>query len=251
MLVKKLHCGLKKSGGRNNTGRTTVYTKSGGHKRNYRYIDFKRNLVGIPAKVISILYDPNRGVDIALIAYTNGVLSYILKPNLLKVGDYVMSGKNNIFGNTVSRVGSVMMLRDINEGEIIHNLEMYPNKGGIFGRTGGAALQVLKKYEHLNKVLVRMPSKEFRLFSMNCRATIGELGNSDNNLKVIGKAGISRWLGKKPIVRGVAMNPVDHPHGGNTSGGRPSVTPWSRITKGQPTRNKRKSSLLIIKKRKK
>lgn len=245
--MKDLQFGLKKSGGRNNKGRITVFTKSGGHSRKYRIIDFKRSLVGIPAKVLKIEYDPNRSVDIALIMYTNGYLSYVLKPMNLKVNDYILSGKNIIFGDIISRIGSVMCIKDMSEGEIFHNLELKKNNGGIFGRSGGVFLKVIKNFYNLKYALVKMPSKEFKLIPIVCKGCLGVLSNEDNYLKIIKKAGRSRWLGKKPNVRGVAMNPVDHPHGGNTGGGRPSVSAWSRLTKGKPTRNKKKSLKFIIK----
>lgn len=249
-INKNLKFGLKKSGGRNNRGVITVFTKSGGHRRAYRIIDFKRNLLGIPAKVIKIEYDPNRCVDIALIMYTNGFISYILKPFNLKVNDYILSGKNLIFGNIISRSGSCMFLKDIFEGEIFHNMELKKNGGGIIARSGGVFLKLLKNYNNIGYSLVKMPSKEYRLVSMNCKGTIGILNNEDNYLQSIEKAGRSRWLGIKPNVRGVAMNPVDHPHGGNTGESRPSVSAWGRLTKGKPTRKKKKSLKFILKKNK-
>lgn len=245
--MKNLQFGLKKSGGRNNKGRITVFTKSGGHIRKYRIIDFKRSLLGIPAKVLSIEYDPNRSVDIALIMYTNGYLSYILKPMFLKVNDYVLAGKNIIFGDIISRVGSVLFIKDMVEGEIFHNMELQRNSGAKIGRSGGVSLKLIKNFFNLKYALIKMPSTEFKLISVNCKGCVGELANEDVYLKTLKKAGTSRWLGKKPIVRGVAMNPVDHPHGGNTSGGRPSVSAWSRLTKGKATRKKRKSMKFIIK----
>jgi large subunit ribosomal protein L2 len=247
---KNLKFSLKKSGGRNNKGRTTVFTKSGGHRRSYRFIDFKRNLLGIPARVIKIEYDPNRCVDIALIMYTNGLISYILKPLNLNINDYIISGKNIIFGNIISHIGSCLFLKDIREGEFFHNMELKKNSGGIIARSGGVFLKLLKNYNNIGYSLIKMPSKEYRLISINCKGTIGILSNEDNYLQNINKAGRSRWLGIKPNVRGVAMNPVDHPHGGNTGESRPSVSPWSRLTKGKPTRKKNKSNKFIFKKNK-
>jgi len=247
---KNLKFSLKKSGGRNNKGITTVFTKSGGHRRAYRIIDFKRSILGIPAKIINIEYDPNRCVEIALIMYTNGLVSYILKPLHLKVNDFVLSGKNVIFGNIISRIGSCLFLKDIVEGEVFHNMELKKNCGGIIARSGGVFLKLLKNYNSIGYSLVKMPSKEYRLISMLCKGTIGILNNEDNYLQDIKKAGRSRWLGIKPNVRGVAMNPVDHPHGGNTGESRPSVSAWGRLTKGKPTRKKSKSSKFILKKNK-
>ncbi|MGC6404378.1 MAG: 50S ribosomal protein L2 [Candidatus Comchoanobacterales bacterium] len=239
---------LKKHGGRNNTGRVTAWRQQGGHKRYYRIIDFKRyEFDGIPAKVEHIEYDPNRTCFIALICYANGARSYIPAPNELQVGDSIVSGSGEI------KVGNSMELGQIPDGTLIHCIEQKPMKGAQFIRTAGGSAVVLGKDGGFVKV--RLASKEVRIFPMNCRATIGELSNKKHNLVSLGKAGASRWKGRRPTVRGVAMNPIDHPHGGGegrTSGGRSSVTPWGVPTKGKKTRKRNKpSNRFIVKRRKK
>jgi len=237
---------LKSSGGRNCYGRMTARHRGGGHKRLYRIIDFKRDKDGIPAKVAAIEYDPNRTCRIALLHYVDGEKRYIIAPAQLKVGDTVMSGPD-----AELRVGNALPLKNIPVGTTIHNVELYPGHGGQIARSAGTGVQLLAKegeYAHL-----RMPSGEVRLVSLRCKATIGQVGNLEHENISIGKAGRSRWLGLRPKVRGVAMNPVDHPHGGGegkTSGGRHPVTPWGVPTKGYKTRPKKASDRLIVKKRK-
>jgi large subunit ribosomal protein L2 len=241
--IKRLTVGLVESGGRNNHGRITVYHRGGGHKKKYRYIDYKRLKKDIPAEVLRIEYDPNRSCFIALVQYEDKELSYILAPNMLKVGDTVVSG-----ADVDIATGNALPLKKIPAGTTIHNIEYIPGKGGQVVRSAGSSAQLISK-DDAGYCLVRLPSGEGRLFPEQSMASIGTLSNIDHKNIVIGKAGRSRWLGRRPIVRGVAMNPVDHPHGGGqgkTSGGRPSVTPWSRPTKGQPTRSKNKRSTLII-----
>lgn len=233
--IKRLLKGLTKSGGRNNTGRTTVFNRGGGHKRRYRQIDFKRyNLNG---EVTAIEYDPNRSANIARILDSNGIERYIIAPDSLNKGMNIFSG------NEVDiKLGNSLKIRDIPVGTFVHNVEIKPGKGAQFIRSAGCKGQLLQKTEKYCKV--RLPSGEHYVIPSSCHATIGTISNSEHQNKVIGKAGRSRWLSRRPVVRGVAMNPVDHPHGGGegkTSGGRPSVTPWGRPTKGQPTRrNKRR-----------
>lgn len=243
---KSLVVPLKSSGGRNCYGRMTSRHRGGGHKRLYRIIDFKRDKDGIPAKVAAIEYDPNRTCRIALLHYVDGEKRYIIAPDQLKVGDWVSSGPD-----AEIRVGNALPLQNIPVGTMIHNVELYPGHGGQIARSAGASVQLLAKegnYAHL-----RMPSGEVRLVSLRCKATIGQVGNLEHENISIGKAGRSRWLGIRPKVRGVAMNPVDHPHGGGegkTSGGRHPVTPWGVPTKGYKTRPKKKSDRLILRRRK-
>ncbi|MDH7498437.1 MAG: 50S ribosomal protein L2, partial [Syntrophomonadaceae bacterium] len=204
---KALTTPLKKTGGRNAGGRETVRHRGGGHKRQYRIIDFKRTKDGIPAKVASIEYDPNRSANIALLHYVDGEKRYILAPHGLKVGDKVMSGPDADI-----KVGNALPMKNIPVGTTIHNVELKPGKGGQMVRSAGASAQLMAKegdYAH-----VRLPSGEVRLVHVNCRATIGQIGNLDHENVSIGKAGRSRWRGRRPTVRGAAMNPVDHPHGG-------------------------------------
>jgi len=237
---------LKSTGGRNSYGRMTARHRGGGHKRLYRIIDFKRDKDGIPAKVAAIEYDPNRTCRIALLNYADGEKRYIIAPDQLKVGDVVLSG-----ADAEIRVGNALPLKNIPVGTTIHNVELYPGHGGQIARSAGSGAQLLAKegeYAH-----VRMPSGEVRLVSLRCKATIGQVGNLEHENISVGKAGRSRWLGLRPKVRGVAMNPVDHPHGGGegkTSGGRHPVTPWGVPTKGYKTRPKKASDRLILKKRK-
>jgi large subunit ribosomal protein L2 len=237
---------IKKSGGRNNAGRITIRHRGGGHKRQYRKIDFKRNKDGIETKVTSIQYDPNRSAFIALLTYKDGEKRYILCPNGLKIGDTLMSGDQ-----TEIRVGNCMQLANIPMGTFIHNIELKIGKGGQLARSAGSYAQLLAKegdYAHL-----RLPSGEVRLVNQRCRATIGQVGNLDHENRIIGKAGAKRWLGKRPRVRGVAMNPVDHPMGGGegkSSGGRHPTSPWGWKTKGKRTRGKKTSDKYILKRRK-
>ena len=236
---------LKKSGGRNNNGRITCRHRGGGHKRQYRIIDFKRNRIGIPAIVSSIEYDPNRSARIALLNYTDGVKSYILAPDNLKVGDEVISSRHADI-----KPGNALPLRFIPLGTVIHNIEFKKGKGGQMVRSAGAAAQLMAKdeaYAH-----VRLPSGEVRLVSIDCRATIGQVSNIDHAHVKDGKAGRTRWRGRRPSVRGVAMNPVDHPMGGGegrSSGGRHPCTPWGKPTKGFKTRKNRAGDKFIVKRR--
>jgi large subunit ribosomal protein L2 len=237
---------LKSSGGRNNNGRITVRHRGGGHKRRYRKIDFKRNKLGIPAKVASIEYDPNRSARIALLNYVDGEKRYIIWPKGLKVGDTLVSGPDAPF-NT----GNALPLERIPLGTLVHNVEMNIGKGGQMVRSAGAYAQLMAKEGE--RVTLRLPSGEVRMVHKNCYATIGEVGNAEHENVVSGKAGRTRWLGFRPTVRGVVMNPVDHPHGGGegrTSGGRHPVTPWGKPTKGYKTRKKQPSDAFIVRRRK-
>jgi large subunit ribosomal protein L2 len=229
---------LKKSGGRNNTGRMTMRRRGGGHKRRYRLIDFKRRKDGIPAKVATIEYDPNRSAYIALLHYADGAKSYILAPAQIKVGDTVQSGP----GSDI-RPGSCLSLTEMPVGTIVHNVELRPGQGGKLGRSAGTAIQLVAKEGEM--VTLRLPSSEMRMVRAECRATIGALSNSEHQNVTGGKAGRSRHKGKRPQTRGIAMNPDDHPHGGGeahkTPGGHP-VTPWGKPTIGYRTRKKSKSS---------
>jgi len=236
---------LKKSGGRNNAGRITSRRRGGGHKRRYRVIDFKRNKDGVPAKVASIEYDPNRSARVALLHYVDGEKRYILAPVGLNVGDSVMSGP----GADI-RPGNAMALRDMPLGMTIHNVELHPGHGGQLGRSAGTEVQLMAREGDYAQL--RLASGEMRLVQTTCRATIGQVGNTDHENISIGKAGRSRWLGRRPKVRGVAMNPVDHPHGGGegkTSGGRHPVTPWGVPTKGYKTRRNKRTDKYIVRRR--
>ena len=238
---------LKKSGGRNNTGRITSRRRGQGHKRQYRAIDFKRNKVGVPATVNAIEYDPNRGANIALLFYADGVKSYIICPTGLNVGDQVISSRNADI-----KPGNSLPLETIPTGTMVHNVELRPRKGGQLARGAGTGAQVMAKEGKY--CLLRLPSGELRKVLATCRATVGTVGNSEHQNIREGKAGKGRWLGRRPKVRGVAMNPVDHPHGGGegrTSGGRHPVTPWGKPTKGKKTRNNKKTDRLIVRRRKK
>lgn len=229
---------LRKSGGRNNKGRITAYCRGGGHKRMYRVVDFKRRKYDIPARVASIEYDPNRSARIALLHYVDGEKSYILAPNDLKVDDILMSGES-----AENRIGNSMPLGKMLLGTNVHNVEMRPGKGGQMARSAGSFCQLVAKEG--GKAILKMPSGEVRTVSDKCYATIGQVSNLDHKNIVWGKAGASRWRGKRPSVRGVAMNPVDHPMGGGegrSSGGRHPCTPWGKPTKGYKTRSKRKKS---------
>ncbi len=238
---------LKKTGGRNNKGRLTARHKGGGHKRQYRVIDFKRDKNGIPAKVKTIEYDPNRTVRIALLQYVDGEKRYILAPLGLQVGDELMSG----VGAEV-KTGNALPLSNIPTGIPIHNIELAPGKGGQIVRSAGCVAVIVAKEDRYARL--RLPSGEIRLVLNNCCATVGQLGNVEHDSITLGKAGRSRWMGRRPKVRGVAMNPVDHPLGGGegkSSGGRHPVSPWGMPAKGYKTRKKKKpSSKYIVSKRK-
>jgi len=235
---KSLTAGLTKSGGRNNNGRITSHHRGGGHKRLYRVVDFKRDNFGIAGKVARVEYDPNRTAHIALVHFANGDKRYILAPQGLRPGDEVMSGPD-----AEVRTGNALPLASIRVGTMLHNVEMKPGKGGQMARSAGASIQLMGKEG--GRAVLKMPSGEFRRVDARCLATIGVIGNGEHSNRKVGKAGRSRWLGVRPNVRGVAMNPVDHPHGGGegrTSGGRHPVTPWGVPTKGHKTRNKNKAS---------
>jgi len=229
---------IKKSGGRDNHGHISMRRIGGGHKRMYRLIDFKRNKHAIPAVVKEIEYDPNRSARIALLEYTDGEKRYILHPKGLKQGDTVVSGP----GSDV-RTGNAMPLKEVPLGTSVHNIELKIGKGGQMARSAGTFAQVVAKEGEY--VTLKLASSEMRLVHGNCVATIGEVGNSEHELQSHGKAGKSRWLGKRPKVRGEVMNPVDHPHGGRTRGGRNVVSPWGK-PEGVKTRNKKKSSQRLI-----
>lgn len=245
---KSLLAPLPKTGGRNNQGRITTRFRGGGHKRQYRLIDFKRNKLDIPAKVFSIEYDPNRGARIALLHYVDGEKRYILAPQNLRVGDQVVSSETADI-----KPGNAMSLKVVPLGSLVHNVEMKPGKGGQLARGAGNYAQVMAKEGAYT--LLKLPSGEMRLILSTCKATIGQLSNTDHNSISIGKAGRTRWLGRRPHVRGVAMNPVDHPLGGGegrSSGGRHPVSPWGMPTKGFKTRKKSKpSNKFIVKRRNK
>ena len=237
---------LQRSGGRDNHGELTSWWRGGGHKRNYRIIDFKRDKKDIPAKVSTVEYDPNRSARIALVTYADGEKRYILQPLGLKVGDTIVSGTN-----VDILPGNALPLKNIPLGTMIHNVELRPGKGGQIARSAGSAVQLVAKDG--DYASVKMPSGEIRKINTNCLATIGQVGNVDHENVSIGKAGRTRWMGKKPHVRGVAMNPVDHPLGGGegkTSGGRHPVTPWGKPTKGAKTRNNKRTQGFIVKRRK-
>lgn len=236
---------IKKSGGRNVNGRITARHRGGGHRRHYRVIDFKRDKIGIPAKVASIEYDPNRSARIALLHYVDGEKRYILAPQDLVVGDTVMSGPEADI-----RPGNTLPLRNIPLGTQIHNIELRLGKGGQIVRSAGTFAQLMAKENRY--ALVKLPSGEVRMILLDCKATVGRLGNVIHENLSLGKAGRKRWLGRRPSVRGVAMNPVDHPMGGGegrSSGGRHPCSPWGTPAKGFKTRNRRKSDRYIVKKR--
>ena len=243
---KNLTESITKSGGRNHHGHVTSRHKGGGHKRLYRVIDFKRNKPGIPGKVERIEYDPNRSANIALVIYEDGERRYILAPRGLKDGDRVEQGP----GSDI-RVGNALPLAEIPLGTTVHNVELRAGKGGQMARSAGAGVQVVaKEGEH---VTLRMPSTEVRLVRRECMATVGQVGNVDHEKQSIGKAGANRWRGKRPKVRGVAMNPVDHPMGGGegkTSGGRPPVSPWGKGEGIKTRKHKKASTRLIVRGRK-
>jgi large subunit ribosomal protein L2 len=243
---KQLTLAKRRTNGRNVHGRITSRRRGGGHKRRYRLIDFRRNKDGIPAKVQAIEYDPNRSARIALLAYADGEKRYILAPDGLKVGDRVQSGK----GSEI-RAGNALPLANIPDGTVIHNVELQPGQGGRIARSAGVSVQLMAKEK--DYATLRMPSGEMRLVNIHCRATVGQVGNTEHELVKVGKAGRNRWKGRRPKVRGVAMNPVDHPLGGGegkASGGRPSSTPWGKPERR--TRHKRKpSSKFIVRRREK
>ncbi len=246
---KSLVVSLKKTGGRNSRGVITTRHIGGGAKRKYRIIDFKRDKDGIPGKVASIEYDPNRTSYIALINYADGEKRYIIAPNKLKVGDVIESGENADI-----KIGNALKLKDIPVGTVVHNIELKPGKGAQLARSAGTSAQLMAKEGKFAQL--RLPSGEFRLIHLECRATVGQVGNTTHELRVIGKAGKSRHLGIRPTVRGSAMNPVDHPHGGGegrTPIGRPSpMTPWGKKALGVKTRKgKNKSDKYIVRRRKK
>lgn len=238
---------LSKSGGRNNRGRITARRRGGGHKRAYRIIDFKRDKFDVPARVASIQYDPNRSANIALLYYADGEKRYILAPLGLKVNDTVVSGEK-----VDIRTGNALRLANIPVGTFVHNVELRQGKGGQMARTAGAFVQLVAKEG--NYAQLKLPSGEVRMVRQECLATIGQVGNLDHQNVEIGKAGRSRWMGKRPSVRGVAMNPVDHPMGGGegrSSGGRHPCTPWGKPTKGYKTRKAKSSDALIVRRRNK
>ena len=236
---------LRKSGGRNSTGRVTSRFISGGHKQAYRVIDFKRDKSGIPAKVAAIEYDPNRSARIALLHYVDGEKRYILAPDGLKVGVTISSGPAADI-----LAGNALPLANIPAGTIVHNIELKPGKGGQMARSAGTQAQLVSREGGV--ALLKLPSGEVRRVSTECMATIGSVGNSDHENVSLGKAGRTRWLGRSPHNRGVSMNPVDHPHGGGegkTSGGRHPVTPWGQPTRGYKTRNNKRTDKFIVNRR--
>ena len=242
---KALTVGLTKKGGRNNMGRITMRRQGGGHKRTYRIIDFKRRKWDVPATVTNLQYDPNRTAFIALLKYKDGEVAYILAPQRLAVGDTVIAG-----ASVDVKPGNAMPLRAMPVGTILHNIEMKPGKGGQIARSAGTYAQLVGRDGGYAQV--RLKSGELRMIHQECMATVGAVSNPDHMNINLGKAGRKRWLGKRPQVRGVAMNPVDHPHGGGegrTSGGRHPVTPWGKPTKGAKTRSNKSSDKFIIRSR--
>jgi large subunit ribosomal protein L2 len=237
---------MRKTGGRNHHGHVTSRRRGGGARRAYRRIDFKRDKFGIPGRVAEIEYDPNRSSYIALIHYADGEKRYILQPRGLKQGDTVVSGP----GSDI-RIGNTVPLAEVPLGTVVHNLELNPGQGGRIVRSAGNSAQVVAKEG--NYVTLRLPSTEVRMIRRECLATIGEVGNTDHELQVIGKAGANRWRGKRPKVRGVAMNPIDHPLGGGegkTSGGRPACSPWGKPEGVKTRKNKKNSTKYIVRGRK-
>ena len=243
--VKALTKGLRESGGRNNSGRITIWQRGGGHKRAYRTIDFKRRKFDVTATVERLEYDPNRSAFIALVKYDDGELAYILAPQRLKAGDKVVSGER-----TDVKPGNAMPLKNVPIGTIVHNVELKPGRGGQLARAAGTYVQLVGRDQGYAQL--RLGSGEVRVVRGECMASIGAVSNPDQQNINYGKAGRMRWLGKRPSVRGVAMNPIDHPHGGGegrTSGGRHPVTPWGKGTKGKKTRNNKKTDRLIVRRR--
>ncbi len=242
---KKLTKAKRKKGGRNNKGRITMRRRGGGHRQRIRIVDFRRQRDGVPAKVVAIEYDPIRSARLALLHFPDGRKAYIIAPDKVEVGNILVCGSG-----AKIETGNVIPLRDIPVGLMVHCVEMRPGKGAQVARAAGAGAQILAKegkYAH-----IRLPSGEVRLFHLDCRATVGEVGNKDHNNITLGKAGRKRWLGRRSKVRGVAMNPNDHPHGGGegkTSGGRHPCTPWGKPTKGYKTRRKKPSDKLIVRRR--
>ncbi len=238
----------KRISGRNRDGRIAVRRRGGGHKRRLRIVDFKRDKDGVPGRVERLEYDPNRSAHLGLVVYADGERRYIIAPRNLRVGDAIQSGHD-----APIRPGNCLPLRNIPTGTVIHNVELKPGKGGQIARAAGARAQILAREGR--EAQIRMTSGEVRRVSVDCRAVVGEVGNTDHANQVLGKAGASRWRGRRPKVRGVAMNPVDHPHGGgegHTAGGRHPVTPWGQPTKGHRTRKKNKQTdKLIVRRRKK
>jgi large subunit ribosomal protein L2 len=244
-VVKKLTEHQSEKAGRNNHGRITSRFRGGGHKQRYRVIDFKRNKVGVPAKVASLQYDPNRTAHIALLNYADGEKTYILAPDGLAVGDTVLSSRNADI-----KPGNALPLRFVPVGTMVHNLELKMGKGAQLVRSAGAAAQLMAKDGDYGQV--RLPSGEVRMVHLNCRATIGQVSNGEHSKISLGKAGRSRWLGRRPHNRGVTMNPVDHPMGGGegrTSGGRHPCSPWGQLAKGKKTRNNKRTDKFIVKRR--
>ena len=239
---------VTKSGGRNNQGRMTMRRRGGGHKRRYRLIDFKRNKLGVPGRVSSVEYDPNRSAFIALVVYADGDKRYVLAPSGLNVGDEVVSGSK-----VPISVGNSMPLLEMPLGSVIHNVELKPGAGGQIARSAGTEVQLLGRSDENGRAQLRLPSGEIREVESKCMATLGQVGNAEHANVVIGKAGRSRWLGRRPKVRGSVMNPVDHPHGGGegkTGSGRHPVTPWGKPTKGYKTRkHKNRSDSMILRRR--
>jgi len=242
---KSLLVPKRKKGGRNNQGFITVRHRGGGHKQQYRLIDFRRDKDGVPAKVASIQYDPNRNARIALLHYVDGEKRYILAPHGLQDGMTVVSGDS-----VAPEIGNMLQLKFMPLGTNVHNIEMQPGQGGKIARSAGASAQLTNKEEKY--AVLKMPSGELRKVLINCAATVGVLANSDHNLQSMGKAGRNRWRGIRPRNRGVAMNPVDHPMGGGegrTSGGRHPCSPWGKLSKGQKTRNNKRTDSMIVRHR--
>lgn len=234
-----------RTGGRNNKGRITVRHRGGGHKRRYRIIDYMRSKDGIAAKVERIEYDPNRSAHIALLLYADGERRYIVSPRGVDTGDQLMSGRGSAI-----RPGNCLVLSEIPVGSTVHCVELKPGKGGQIARSAGTSVQLVAREGKF--ATLRLRSGELRRVSVHCRATLGEVGNAEHSLRSLGKAGATRWRGRRPTVRGVAMNPVDHPHGGGegrSSGGRHPVTPWGTPTKGHKTRRNKRTSMMIIRRR--
>ena len=245
--LKTLTIGKNSTGGRNNLGRITSRSRGAGHKNKYRKIDFYRNKDDLKAKIERIEYDPNRSAYIALVKYEDGIFNYILAPSKIKIGDEIISGRNKEI-----KIGNCMPLSDIPEGTNIHNIELFPNGGGKLARSAGLSAQISGLDE--NYCIIKLGSGEIRKVINTARATIGSVSNIDHKNIKIGKAGRNRWKGKRPSVRGVAMNPVDHPHGGGegkTSGGRNPVSPWGQSAKGLKTRKNKKTNKFIISRKKK
>lgn len=242
---KGLIAPLRRSGGRNNTGRITSDHRGGGHKRLYRVIDFKRDKSGIPARVEAIEYDPNRSARIALLCYADGERRYILAPDQIRVGDSLIAGEDRVD----IRPGNSLPMKFIPAGTVIHNIELKTGKGGQLVRSAGAGAQLMAKEG--NYALLKLPSGELRYVRAECRATVGQVGNLDQGNISFGKAGRRRWLGRRPVTRGMAMNPVDHPHGGGEgrSKGNHPQTPWGKPTKGYKTRKNHASDKYIVKRR--